>query len=122
MIDKTDAAKYEVTWGMRPHMVSAGAQKNFMAFANLVAAQMGSRGCSIQRVVLEAARREGHPLRIHPRRDRKGRLVREGILANIVTYTMAKLAFEVGQQARGGAFDLERDLDRKQSPSHARAP
>ena len=37
MIDKTTAAKYEVTWGMQPHMVSAGAQKNFMAFADLVA-------------------------------------------------------------------------------------
>ena len=33
VITKTDAAKYAVSWSAKPHLVSAGAQKNFVAFA-----------------------------------------------------------------------------------------
>ena len=32
----------------------------------------------------------------------------KGYLANYVTYTLAKLAYEIGRQARGRAFDLDR--------------
>src|ERR1022692_435744 len=37
VITKTDAAKYAVSWARKPHLVSAGAQKNFFAFANEIA-------------------------------------------------------------------------------------
>ncbi len=34
VITKTDAAKYVTSWDRQPHKVSAGAQKNFVAFAD----------------------------------------------------------------------------------------
>ena len=72
MIDKTAAAKYEVTWGMQPHMVSAGAQKNFMAFAEPRCCEVGGCDASIQRAVLEAAGGEGDSFRDRSRGDRQG--------------------------------------------------
>jgi len=108
VIDKTAAAKYEVSWGMQPHMVSAGAQKNFMAFASLVAAKWDAADSAFnemywKQLVAKAILFESIRAAIA-----KADWYEKGYLANLVTYTMAKLAFEVGRQARGGAFDLER--------------
>lgn len=107
VIDKTSAAKYEVTWGMQPHKVSAGAQKNFMAFADLVARKweaapeafnelywkhLVAKGILFEQVRLEIAKADWYE---------------KGYLANYVTYTLAKLAYEVGRQTKTGAFDLD---------------
>ena len=37
MFTKTDLAKYEVSFAGEPHIVSMGAQKNFIQFANRIA-------------------------------------------------------------------------------------
>lgn len=37
MIDKTDLAKYEMTWACKPHVVSLGAQKCFLEFTDAIA-------------------------------------------------------------------------------------
>lgn len=41
MFTKTDLAKYESTWMQRPHVVSRGAQKNFLAFTEDLAKRGG---------------------------------------------------------------------------------
>lgn len=38
MIDKTDLAKYEMTWACKPHVVSLGAQKCFLDFTDVITA------------------------------------------------------------------------------------
>ena len=52
VITKTDAAKYVVSWARKPHLVSAGTQKNFVAFADEVAKEWESSSESIQRIIL----------------------------------------------------------------------
>ena len=96
VITKTDAAKYAVSWAQRPHLVSRGAQKNFVAFAKDVADAMGDHAGGVQRDVLPAARREGESstTRSEPP-SRSADWYESGYLANIVTYTVAKLAAAV---------------------------
>lgn len=98
LITKTDAAKYEVSWNQRPHMVSAGAQKNFMAFAQSICdswekspeqfneeyfRDLVSKAILFNSVRGAVARQEWY---------------QQGYLANIVAYTLAKLSFDIDTQ------------------------
>jgi hypothetical protein len=107
VIDKTAAAKYEVTWGMQPHLVSSGAQKNFVAFANLVAAKWEATPDLFnelywKHLVAKALLFESVRTAIA-----KADWYQKGYLANYVTYTLAKLAYEIGRQGKGRIFDLD---------------
>lgn len=108
MITKTDAAKYEVSWLMQPHQVSGGAQKNFVAFANAIASKWNTADQQFNELYFK------HLVAKAILFNRVRYLVAhsdwydKGYLANIVSYTLAKLAYEVGRQSRGGAFDLDR--------------
>lgn len=44
LITKTDLAKYENSWRKLPHIVSRGAQKNFIAFAEYIEKEYGENG------------------------------------------------------------------------------
>lgn len=116
VIDKTAAAKYEVSWGMQPHRVSAGAQKNFIAFADLVAKKWEQAPDAFnelywRRLVAKALLFETVRAAIA-----KADWYEKGYLANYTTYTLSKLAYEVGRQARGGSFDLESIWQRQSVP------
>lgn len=103
---KTDAAKYAVSWEQRPHIVSAGAQKNFVAFAestskvwevsNETINEQYFRDLVSKAIMYEEIRRSVS----------KAAWYEKGYLANIVTYTMAKLAWEVGRQAPDRHIDF----------------
>lgn len=99
VITKTDAAKYEVSWGQKPHLVSAGAQRNFMAFAESVAKRwteapdtfneeyfrdLVAKAVLFNELRLLVAKQEWY---------------QQGYLANIIAYTMSKMAYEVARQA-----------------------
>ncbi|MFB4317615.1 AIPR family protein [Actinomadura sp. 21ATH] len=83
---KTDAAKYEMTFQQQPHVVSLGAQKCFNAWTLQVLA--GADLPTIKRfqdlvakkIIFDRARREIQLL--HPK---------AGYLANVTTYTVARL-------------------------------
>lgn len=107
MIDKTTAAKYEVTWGMQPHVVSSGAQKNFTAFADLVARRWESAPDTFNDLYWKHIVAKGLLFESVRSAIAKAEWYQKGYLANYVTYTLAKLAYEVGRQARGRAFDLD---------------
>ena len=108
MIDKTTAAKYEVTWGMQPHLVSSGAQKkNFAAFADLVARRWESVPDSFNELYWKNLVAKGLMFEAARRAIAKADWYQKGYLANYVTYTVAKLAYEVGRQAGGRTLDLE---------------
>lgn len=107
MIDKTMAAKYEVTWGMQPHLVSSGAQKNFAAFADLVARRWESAPEAFNELYWKQLVAKGLLFERVRTAIAKADWYQQGYLANYVTYTLAKLAYEVGRQAKGRAFDLD---------------
>lgn len=107
VIDKSSAAKYEVTWNMQPYRVSAGAQKNFMAFADLVALKWQQSDAAFNELYWKQLVAKGVLFESARAAIAKAPWYQKGYLANYVTYTLAKLAYEIGKQARGGAFDFE---------------
>jgi hypothetical protein len=108
LISKTDAAKYEVSWAMKPHLVSAGAQKNFAAFAAEASSKWEASDAQFNEVYfrdLVAKAILFNEIRGHVAHSD---WYQSGYLANIVTYTLAKLAFEVQKQGNGNRFDFAR--------------
>lgn len=109
MITKTDAAKYLMTWDQQPHMVSSGAQKNFVAFANSISGkwdqsdlQFDDRffralvGKAILFRALESAVSQSDWYKANT-----------GYRANIVTYTIARLALAVSVLGGGQEFNFD---------------
>lgn len=107
VVDKTSAAKYEVSWGMQPHKVSAGAQRNFMAFAELVAKKWEHSDVAFNELYWKQLVAKGILFERVRAAIAKAPWYEKGYLANYVTYTLSKLAYEVGKQAQGGVFDFE---------------
>lgn len=108
VLTKTDAAKYEVTWGQQPHQVSAGAQKNFKAYASLVADKFAAQSDAFnenyyKRLVAKAILFNSVRSAIA-----KSDWYTPGYLANLTAYSVAKLALEVGRDPRAASFDLIR--------------
>jgi len=108
VITKTELAKFENTWRKLPHLVSAGAQKNFMKYAEVVSEEY-----------------EAHPTEFNERWFQH--LVAKAILftscerivsaaawytnayrANIVTYAVARLNKLVEDEFPGQVLDLDR--------------
>ncbi len=106
VITKTDVAKYSVSWARKPHLVSAGAQKNFGAFANEVAETWETSNESInetyfKQIVAKAILYQSvrASVALQP-------WYQSGYLANIVTYTIAKIADTIAM-AGLGEFDFD---------------
>ncbi|KUM40225.1 AIPR family protein [Arthrobacter sp. EpRS71] len=98
---KTDAAKYAVSWDQKPYVVSAGAQKNFVAFAEGIARIWETSNEEINEQYFRDLVAKAIMYEEIRRSVAKADWYDKGYLANIVTYTMAKLAFEIGRQAPG---------------------
>ena len=106
LITKTDAAKYVVAWEQQPHLVSAGAQKNFKAFAAVVAERFAKdpalfNGEPIQAVGVKAILFNSVRAAVA-----KADWYEAGYLANLTAYAVAKLAQEIDRGARGSSIDL----------------
>lgn len=108
VITKTDAAKYVVSWEQAPDQVSAGAQKNFKAFASLVAEKFAKQPESFnenyyRRLVAKAILFNSVRTAIS-----KAEWYEAGYLANLTAYAVAKLSLEISKDPRAAAFDLLR--------------
>lgn len=103
---KTDLAKFENSWAGKPDTVSQGAQKNFAAFARTIEKVWGRSGDRIN----EAWFRQLIAKAIIFRKTEKLVSAQEwyegGYRANIVTYAIAKVAYDANQQ------DMVVDLNR----------
>lgn len=92
--NKTDAAKYEMTLRQQPHVVSLGAQKCFQAWTIQVLAgsepptDQEFRELVAKKIFFDRARKEIQTL--NPR---------AGYLANVTTYTVARLVSEIDLDA-----------------------
>ena len=108
LITKTDAAKYVVAWEQQPHQVSAGAQKNFKAFAALVAQkyldQPEAFGPDYYRRLV------GKAILFDTVRSAisKADWYQPGYLANLAAYSVSKLSLEISRDPRAETFDLIR--------------
>ncbi|MGM0930071.1 MAG: AIPR family protein [Actinomycetota bacterium] len=105
--DKPALAKFIMSWEQRPHIVSAGAQKNFVAFADVVQKAWEKDESafnenyfkeSVAKAILFSAVRNG---------VRKAPWYKQAYLANIVAYTVAKMANLIETQGRGRVMDFD---------------
>lgn len=116
VINKTDFAKFDCTWNEKPYWVSLGAQKNFTKFAS----QFESKKTEISETEYWEIISPSYGDQYFRSRvavailwkamerivdDAKGSWYEGGYRANIVTYTLAKLAHDTREQ--GNEIDLE---------------
>jgi AIPR protein len=106
VLTKTDAAKYVVAWEQQPHLVSAGAQKNFKAFASLTAEEYALHPESFnenyyRRLVAQAILFNSVRAAIA-----KADWYEPGYLANLTAYSVAALSLAISRDSRVAKFDL----------------
>ncbi len=108
VVTKTDAAKFLVSWDQRPHIVSSGAQKNFLDFAKHIEQKWGADkeqfGDDYFRALIAKCLLFGSIRQ----RVMAADWYTSGYLANIVTYTLAKLASASQKASGGGDLDFSR--------------
>lgn len=97
VLTKTDLARYEMSWLQRPHVVSSGAQKNFGVYASIVSESWGKKGGpdSINEEYFKDIVARSILFNAIRRAVQSADWYESGYLANIVTYTVAKLAHAV---------------------------
>ena len=118
LFTKTDLAKFINVWEGRPHEVSLGAQKNFAAFARRVGQAWGKSPNDFNEAWFRQAVAKAIVFRATERIVSSQSWYQGGYRANIVAYTIAKIAHDVAEQGRG--IDLE-SIWRRQAPGPALA-
>lgn len=101
LITKTDLARYFNIWAQKPHEVSKGAQKNFMAFAEPISRDFTSEigrakyGDDFfkEMIVVAIIYKALH------KAIQKVDWYETGYLANIVAYTISRLSLELGTKS-----------------------
>ena len=101
VITKTDAARYLVAWDGKPHVVSQGAQKNFVAFAQSVTAKWEASDAQFNAAYFKELAAKAILYNALRARVAKAEWYDKGYLANIVTYAMAKVAYDLLRSRRG---------------------
>jgi hypothetical protein len=114
MMTKTDAARYEVSWRQQPHMVSRGAQLNFVAFASAVAGDWNKNDENFNEDFWRALVAKGVLYNRVRKLISQSDWYEQGYLANISTYTIAKLSQEIDRQGGGGGLDIRRVWNRQE--------
>ena len=107
VITKTDLAKVRNTWDEMPHMVSKGAQTNFMKFAELIAEAWASNDAQFnERYFTETVALVilfKHLESLIPKQP----WYEQGYRANIVTYSLALLHRLIRKQFKDMELDLQ---------------
>lgn len=107
LVVKTDLAKFENSWRQLPHIVSNGAQKNFTNFAEYIGKEWGEDGQTFnndayfKEVIARAILFRAVEKLVSAADWYEG-----GYRANIVTYSIAKLASVIGLQRPGYMLDF----------------
>jgi hypothetical protein len=107
VITKTDLAKYENSFGKLPHVVSLGAQKNFVRYAESICTTYDSRPDDFndrwfQHLVAKAI--------LFSETERivsSAPWYTNAYRANIVTYAIAKMVLMIEENVRNGCLDLD---------------
>lgn len=104
LITKTDLAKFENSFGLLPHVVSQGAQKNFAKFAKIIADTWEAKQEQFNEEWFRNAVAKAILFRAAERLVSEQPWYDGGYRANIVTYTIALLEHAVAKT--GKALDL----------------
>ncbi|WP_156861004.1 AIPR family protein [Casimicrobium huifangae] len=108
VITKTDLAKIENSWRQLPHEVSKGAQKNFDVYSKFVVEEWQRRPLQFNDEFFKSS--VGHTIVF---RELEQLIPAEtdwydgGYRANIVTFTIAKLAQMIAEQGAGNALNVQ---------------
>ncbi|WP_028656623.1 AIPR family protein [Nocardioides sp. J54] len=121
VITKTDAAKYLVSWARKPHTVSSGAQKNFVAFANEVADRWESAEADFNDDYFRHLVAKGILFNSVRSAVSSADWYQTGYLANIVTYTIAKIAETVASMSPSREFNFDAVWQRQEISDATRA-
>ncbi len=113
LITKTDLAKQENAWRFLPHVVSMGAQKNFLAFSNYASEEWEKNPDQFneeyyKRVVAKAMLFRRTEELVSAQSWYQG-----GYRANIVAYTIAKLSHLIMFESIGKVFDFKAAWNRQ---------
>lgn len=106
VITKTEAAKYLVSWDQKPHIVSAGAQKNFLAFAESISSEWQRDDLQFGDRYFQNLVCKGILFNTVRGRVARAEWYSSGYLANIVTYTISRFSFALDQKYGIGRFDF----------------
>ena len=115
MITKTDAAKYLVSWAQKPHKVSAGAQKNFVAFAEEVAGRWERSAGEFNEDYFKTLVAKAILFNTVRARVSKADWYESGYLANIVAYTVARFA-QLVEEKGSSEYDFDKIWRRQEVP------
>ena len=109
LITKTDAAKFLVTWDLQPHIVSAGAQKNFIAFAETISKAWETSDLGFDDLYFRNLVAKGIIFRTVESAVSQSDWYKAntGYRANIVTYAIARFALAATEVEKGSEFNLE---------------
>jgi hypothetical protein len=103
---KTDLAKFENSWAGMPHVVSQGAQKNFVAFQREIAKEWKKSETRFDETWFKRMIAKAIIFRRLEKAVPQQPWYEGGYRANIVTYSMAKLAHDM--EEKGKVVDLDR--------------
>jgi hypothetical protein len=106
VITKTDLAKYENAWCGLPHVVSLGAQKNFLAFAQWVGEKWKKSDTEFNEEFFRNAVAKAILFRHTERLVSRQPWYQNSYRANIVAYTIAKLSSLIETCAPGHVLDM----------------
>ena len=106
VLTKTDLAKAENSWRRLPHMVSLGAQKNFLHFAGYVSGRWDDDDSVFNEAYFRAVVAHIILFRATERLVSAQPWYAGGYRANVVTYAMAALSSAIQKDSRGLALDV----------------
>lgn len=106
VINKTELAQYIVSFEQKPYTVSAGAQKNFVDFAESVGARWQKSESDFNELYFKEAVAKAIIYKAFKRLVARADWYQKGYLANIVTYAIAKLVQETQRQGGGREIDF----------------
>lgn len=107
-IDKTSWAKYQLSWEQKPHTVSKGAQANFMEFQKQMYANLAENPSFVDEDYFKSGVAKAILFEETRNAVMKADWYESGYLANIVTYTVSKLAYEIEQRFPGKALNFKK--------------
>lgn len=116
VVTKTDLAKSENSWRQLPHIVSRGAQKNFLEFASFITDRWDSSADVFHEDYFRSIAMRVMIFRSTERLVSAQAWYSGGYRANVVAYTLAKLALLIAEAAPGRELDI-RAIWRRQEVS-----
>ena len=105
LFTKTDLAKFLNVWDQRPHEVSLGAQKNFAAFARRIGQAWEKSADNFNEAWYRVAVTKAIIFKSAERIVSAQPWYQGGYRANVVAYTIAKIAHDVAVRDRAVDFD-----------------